>query len=263
MGYEVIKILAKEKNISLEEIAKEAEISYNSLSKIIRNTVGEPKFTTMAAIARALELTADQLAIEVGLSLNNAGNKLTMTSGEQTHIKKYRSLDDHGKEAVTGILDIEVARVEGEKARAARYQIEKAKAKNAKSAEETAPDFTRTIQLHVLPAAAGPGEFLDSNDFDVVEVGAEVPLSANFGVRISGDSMEPDYPDGYIAWVKRIADIDYGQIGVFIMDGHGYIKEKGKKGLISLNPDYAPIKVREFEDCRTCGLVVGVTEDIY
>ena len=68
MDYGVIKTLAKEKGISLEKIAENADISYNSLSKIIRNTVAEPKYKTLTSIAHSLGLTADDLAILVGLS---------------------------------------------------------------------------------------------------------------------------------------------------------------------------------------------------
>jgi len=120
----------------------------------------------------------------------------------------------------------------------------------------------RSIQLYFLPASAGDGAFLDSNDFDTVEVGSEVPQSATFGVRISGDSMKPDYPDGCIAWVQITPSIQDGQIGVFILDGEGYIKQQGQNELISLNPQYAPLQLNEYSNIRTCGLVVGVTNDL-
>lgn len=49
----------------------------------------------------------------------------------------------------------------------------------------------RTLKLYDLPVSAGTGQFLDSDSFSEMEVGNEVSAQADFGVRVSGDSMEP------------------------------------------------------------------------
>lgn len=134
---------------------------------------------------------------------------------------------------------------------------------NLEIAAELTPVFTRPIPLHRLPVSAGTGEFLDSDDFDIIEVGSETPASATFGVRISGDSMEPAYPNGYVAWVKRAVRIDEGQVGVFVLNGDGFIKKLGRNCLLSLNPDYQPITLNEEDELRTYGIVVGVSENVY
>jgi phage repressor protein C with HTH and peptisase S24 domain len=121
----------------------------------------------------------------------------------------------------------------------------------------------RDIELFDLPASAGAGEHLDGYNFALVNVDERVPQSAHFGVRISGDSMTPEYPHGHIAWVRRSVDIEHGKVGVFMLDGSGYIKKMGHGELLSLNPDFEPIILREFDDIRFCGVVVGVTEDVY
>lgn len=53
------------------------------------------------------------------------------------------------------------------------------------------PVKTRMLPLYSLAVSAGTGQFLDSEDYDMTEVGPEVPDGANFGVRVAGDSMEP------------------------------------------------------------------------
>jgi SOS-response transcriptional repressor LexA len=122
----------------------------------------------------------------------------------------------------------------------------------------------RDMPLYLLPVAAGSGEFLDSDDFDIVEVDYKVPISAHFGVRISGESMSPNYPHGWIAWVRRSPTVEPGQVGVFMLNGEGYIKKMGHGELISLNPDYDPIPIPEDGDgFRVSGVVVGLTEDSY
>ena len=60
-----------------------------------------------------------------------------------------------------------------------------------------------------------------------------------FGVRISGDSMEPEFHDGQIAWVLQQESVANGEIGIFALNGEAYIKklQNDKDGifLISLN----------------------------
>lgn len=76
-----------------------------------------------------------------------------------------------------------------------------------------------------LSVSAGTGNFLDEENFEMVSYPADtVPDGADFGVRVSGDSMEPVYHDGQIVWVKRCEELVPGQVGIFIYDGDGYLK---------------------------------------
>ena len=51
-----------------------------------------------------------------------------------------------------------------------------------------------------------------------------VPAGAEFGIRVSGDSMMPVYNDGQIVWVQECSEIRPGEVGIFVYDGDGYIK---------------------------------------
>lgn len=76
-----------------------------------------------------------------------------------------------------------------------------------------------------LRVSAGTGAFLDEGRFEMIDFPADkVPAGADFGVRVSGDSMEPAYHDGQIVWVQRCAGLHPGEVGVFVCDGEGYIK---------------------------------------
>ena len=76
-----------------------------------------------------------------------------------------------------------------------------------------------------LAVSAGTGAFLDEGNFEMVSFPeATIPAGAEFGIRVSGDSMEPVYHDGQIVWVQRCVHVDIGQVGIFIYDGEGYIK---------------------------------------
>lgn len=119
----------------------------------------------------------------------------------------------------------------------------------------------RTLPLYHISVSAGTGQFLDSDHYDMIEVGEEVPASANFGVRISGDSMHPRFIDGQIVWVQQQQTIQSGEIGIFLYNGDAYCKkfESSVKGvsLISLNKAYEPIHIAETDELRVFGKVVG------
>ena len=121
--------------------------------------------------------------------------------------------------------------------------------------------FRRKIRLFDIPASAGVGNFLDGDNFAEVEVGEEVPATADFGIRISGDSMEPRFVSGQIVWVQKQDILNSGEIGIFFLDGNAYCKklQDDEKGLylISLNSTYEPIAITENQTFKIFGKVVG------
>jgi len=83
-----------------------------------------------------------------------------------------------------------------------------------------------SMPVSMLPASAGTGAFLDEGNFEMIEVPENaVPKGAEYGVRVSGDSMEPVYHDGQIIWIKPCNMLRPGQVGLFMYDGNGYVKE--------------------------------------
>lgn len=76
-----------------------------------------------------------------------------------------------------------------------------------------------------LAVSAGTGAFLDEGNFEMVSFPeSSIPAGAEFGIRVSGDSMEPVYHDGQIVWVQQCERMGIGEVGIFIYDGDGYIK---------------------------------------
>lgn len=118
----------------------------------------------------------------------------------------------------------------------------------------------RRLPLYSLAVSAGTGQFLDGEDYDMVEVGREVPDGANFGVRVSGDSMEPEFRDGQTIWVRQQRSLMTGEIGVFLYDGNAYLKQlvaaDGSMALHSLNPNYSDIVISPELPLRVLGKVL-------
>ena len=82
-----------------------------------------------------------------------------------------------------------------------------------------------SMPVSLIPASAGLGEYLDSNRFEEMEFPEpSVPDYADFAVRVHGDSMEPAYSDGQFAWIQESERLNPGEVGLFILNGDGYIK---------------------------------------
>ena len=65
---------------------------------------------------------------------------------------------------------------------------------------------TRYVEMPVytLAVSAGTGDFLDDDSWEMISFPENtVPQSAEVGIRVNGDSMEPVYHDGQIVWVRR------------------------------------------------------------
>ena len=56
-------------------------------------------------------------------------------------------------------------------------------------------------------------------------------------------------------------DLRYGEIGIFLVDNEGYIKEYREDGLHSHNPAYRTMTFREDQSVRCIGRVIGKLKD--
>ena len=119
---------------------------------------------------------------------------------------------------------------------------------------------TRSLPLYSLAVSAGTGQFLDGEDYEMVEVWQEVPEGSNFGVRVAGDSMEPRFHNGEIVWVRQQRSLMTGEIGIFLYDGSAYLKQlvarEGRVALHSLNPHYEDIFISDALPLRVLGKVL-------
>ena len=128
-------------------------------------------------------------------------------------------------------------------------------------------EAVRYVEMPVstLAVSAGTGAFLSEDNFEMVSFPEHlIPTGAELGVRVSGDSMEPVYHDGQIVWMQRCETLRAGEVGIFLYDGCGYLKEyreqepeeavrenftdsdgavRGQPVLVSYNRHYDPIPV--------------------
>lgn len=111
--------------------------------------------------------------------------------------------------------------------------------------------------------SAGFGEYLEDYEQGKTVYVPDTPESrkADFVLTVSGDSMEPKFHDGDNILVRSQPVVDVGQIGIFDVDGEGYIKKLGDGQLISLNHKYPNISLKD-KYAKCFGLVLGTTEII-
>jgi len=246
--HEKIKQLRLERGLSQIELANKIGVAKSTYS-LYESGKREPDVLKIKKIAAALNTTGDEL---LGTSIkNNELSKEAMSLAE-----KYDSLDDRGKSVVKALVNHEYEFL----------QTLKNKYKEEFACETNIIPMKRQIPLSHLPTSAGTGVYLDSSNYELIDI-YDVPetKAANFAVRISGDSMEPEYFDGDIALVKQQPCVEDGEVGVFILNNEGYIKKCVTKNdkcyLVSLNPKYPPMEINSYDELKTAGKVIGVAKE--
>lgn len=175
------------------------------------------------------------------------------TDDEWSLIEKYRSLDQTGQETVKNTLNHEIKRVQ-----VIRNLEDQLKAVELKANTKQDVDTHRYPYLRKI-ACAGTGFLFDDIPIDTIDV--PYMYGADCIIGVNGDSMEPTYHDGDLLYVRKTNELQYGDIGIFVYAGECFIKEYGRRGLISHNPDYPNITGNE--DIRIVGEVIGKVPEEY
>ena len=221
---EKISLFRKERKITLDELAEKSGVPKSTINKIIAGISKSPSLENVRAIASVLGKTLDDFC-------DTPPMRVGVTNDEMEIVKKFRTLDAYGKETVSIILDREYTR--------AGAAISQQKPEPAAEAQRA----TLTIDYYRLPVSAGTGT-VDPGDgyHDTLEVLANrYTVASDYVVRVQGDSMKPRFLDGDLLLVHKTDVVDFGEIGVFSVDGKSFIKQAGCGELISLNRDYSPI----------------------
>lgn len=261
-----IKQLKAERRITNDELSELTGIPFGTLSKILAGISDSPKLSNIVAICDALGCTLDYAVNGTPENHNN----YTLEPGEMRLVENYRRLDSHGKEMVTLVLEKECERLRAvdyaatSNTVAAHTPARASGAKVLKTPQSVRAGLIesglsrRSIKLFDMPASAGPGVFLDDTTAEEISIPDNIRTQgADFAVKISGHSMEPRFRDGDILLVQDCDTVENGELGVFVLDGSGYFKKYGGDRLISLNPEFGEILLKDFTEVSCCGRVVG------
>lgn len=226
---------------------------------------------TLATYRKEKKLSQKQLAdmlIHYGINVSNAAISTWEKDISQPNTQQFLALCK-----ILGITDIynefigfnpddPLARLNDEgKAKALEYIELLLLSEKFQKIEATIIPFRRKIKWSLLASSAGTGEFLNDENFEIIEVGEEVPKEADFGLPLNGDSMEPRYHDKQAVWVQQTNSLNNGEIGIFYLDGMTYCKQlkEDKDGvyLVSLNSKYKPIKITDDSSFKIFGRVLN------
>ena len=200
---EIISTYRKKKGLLQQDLADELAkegitISYKAISNWERN-LAEPSVTIFYKVCRILGITN---MYEAYFGVNPAD--------------PFSSLTDEGKEKAMDYINLLHS--------SGLYEKQTAK---------IIP--FRSIDIFENAVSAGTGNFLVDGPKETFNINESIlPEGTTFGVRISGDSMEPEFSDGQIAWVLQQESVANGEIGIFAL------KEK------PISRNYRMIKTESF-----------------
>jgi phage repressor protein C with HTH and peptisase S24 domain len=206
----------------------------------------EPNGDKIVTIANAFGVTTDYLLgrPDAKEPADPIDKLMTVDEMEKDLLREWLSLDEASRKSFLDVL----------------RKIVAADQKRQTAASKRAAYLLHRLSRHKV--SAGLGYNLDDDDnwqeAEVVETAAV--HQADFAVEVDGNSMEPDYLNGDILLVQSTPTIEVGEVGVFTLNGDGYVKELGEGELLSRNPEYDPIPIHESDSLQCWGRVIGKTE---
>ena len=167
------------------------------------------------------------------------GRESQKSAEERNLLELYRGLEAGDREVIS-------------------WQMEALRDRRASQrAAEEAPRVVRLFR-NDLGAAAGFGAALGEAQGEWITVLADRETElADEIITVCGHSMEPVYQDGDQVLVQHTGHLRFGEVGVFLVDNEGYIKEYQEDGLHSFNPSYRTMTFREDQPVRCLGRVIG------
>ena len=197
-----------------------------------------------------LNSIANYFNVSIGTLFDGKGNCSPMkklSADEQELIEIYSNLSSENKVRIR-----ERAIVLAE--------LEKPVAKEPAVIEE--PEEKRLkINCSTYQVSAGAGFELGEGDewYEIEVPDTSKARKADFALQIKGNSMVPIYFNGDIVLVKEQPSVELGEIGIFNIEGNGYIKKFGGDRLISLNAEYDDIEFSDYDEerIRCFGKVIG------
>lgn len=169
-----------------------------------------------------------------------AHQKSKLSADQAALLRSYRRLDAHGRQVIAALLKEEEKRMDDLEA----------------SIEST------EMVVYNFPAAAGIPLYVEDDSYERIEFSSsKVPKGADFGIRISGDSMEPTIEAGAIVFVRKTAELRPGEIGIFMLDDEAVCKRFSADNngflLVSDNEAYEDVAVKGHQRFAIIGKVLG------
>lgn len=200
----------KELGISQGELAKALGVSVSAVSNY-ETGLNAMREDVLLRLFQVLKVEPNYLYQDDFVS-----QELTLSVEEEQLVRQYRALRVPARQALSAVASSLAA---------CQEELE----------TDVPEQEPRQIPLYRSPAAAGYAAPVFGEDFDYLDVTGQVPLGAEFAVRIQGDSMEPYIQDGSIVYVNR-DPLANGDVGIFCVDGEMLCKQylRDRLGIVYL-----------------------------
>lgn len=198
-----LRILKNQSGMTTKELSTVSAIPEPTLEKIFSGQTKNPGVNSIQRLVHAMGYTLNDIDPQKQKNTPSLSNEALQVAID------YSDLDKPGKRAVRVTLDDQRRRV-----------------KEETNKRNNSVDFIY-LPWNDQPASAGTGFFLDNErmvEWKVIH--NELTRKADFCLDVQGDSMEPKFFDGDTILVRRQPSVDIGEIGLFIVDGKGYVKMK-------------------------------------
>ena len=222
--------------MSTQELADRVGVSKSAITNWEAG-LRRPDITVVPALCVALEISVYRLlGIESEYELDNE---------EYSTISDYRNLNQNNRYVIRQTM---AAMIEAQKH---FYPL---------TAEEHR-SIKRLFRNEAKTAAGYGNPLSDSIQGETIYLYLDDDVRrADEIITVTGDSMEPTYRDGDELLVEHVQELNPGEVGIFVVNGDGFVKEYQRDGLHSHNPAYKTMRFAPEDNVRCVGRVLGVVE---
>lgn len=244
--YNNIEILCKQKHISITTMCKESGVSRGSLTDL---KSGRSRLLSSEALSKIAKYFGVDVSWLMGLDVSTAEKAMVLFDDETREIIAATRNRPEVKKLLIALQNLS-----SEDVKLITKVINRFESNNCINPP------TITINRSFLSASAGAGEYLSEGNYEPREY-PDIPAArqADIVIPVSGRSMEPRFFDGDELYVRIQPSVNVGEIGIFIKNGEGFVKEAGEDRLISLNPEFDDIST-DGEPIECFGKVLGKVE---
>lgn len=231
-----IKYYREHLKLDQKVIAEKIGVTSNAISNW-ENGRTRPDFSVVPKLCEALGITLYEL-----YGIDNKQD--IYTDKEKSMVERYRGLSHPHQLAMDSLL-------------------------SSLEAAETVGSFPEIIKLTLCDKGLAAGfdggaEFEDNGTPIYLYPNTNTAIrQADLVFPVNGDSMEPEYHDGDLVLVEKYPgcpELQYGEVGAFMIGNSTYIKIYEEDGLESFNENYDTMTFTEYDNVTLIGRVLGILE---
>lgn len=222
---EILKAIRKKRGLSAKQVAEASGITHGVYKKYESGEIGLG-VPPLIKLANFYGVTTDYLLGREVVTpdiLTQFVNEMSLNAAEEMLIRVFFAIPQNKREAFVKAF------CEG----IDEYTL--SKRQSDLQATETAEVIEiprkpiKTITLSDIGLSAGYGNLVLDSYGEEIEIFDKQLGKADVAFKVVGDSMNPQYQDGQIVYVRSQPQVEVGDIGAFLYDGMQFVKKFSQK----------------------------------